>query len=62
MGSDYPFGILDLGFLITPLVPRLTVSDYPFGIIKLSLLFHIRPVSIFTIVLKWMFKTQSILL
>jgi hypothetical protein len=48
--TDYPFGILDLRLLITPLVSwiygfwfplwylRFTASDYPFGILDLRLL------------------------
>jgi hypothetical protein len=48
--SDYPFGVLDLQILITPLVSeiysfwlplwyfRFTSSDYPFGILNLQIL------------------------
>jgi hypothetical protein len=50
MDSDYPFGILDLRILITPLVSkiygfwlplwylRFTDSDYPFDILDLRIL------------------------
>jgi hypothetical protein len=38
MPSDYPFGILDLWLLITPLVSLIYGFDYPFGILDLWLL------------------------
>jgi hypothetical protein len=38
MGSDYPFGILDLRVLITPWYLRFMGSDYPFGILDLRVL------------------------
>ena len=51
MASDYPFDILDLRLLITPLISyiygfwlplwylRFTASDYPFDILELRLLY-----------------------